>query len=156
VTSARVIGVGNPEAGDDAAGRIVARGLRALVPHDVEVVEVDAAISVLDHLEGADTVIVIDAVCDPSRRRPPGASVRMEAGPDGLAVDLRSSLSSHGIGVAEALGLAAALGPVPRVVVHGIEMAQATVGAGLSPQVAKAISTVRDAVLVELGIGPGH
>lgn len=147
----RVIGCGNPDAGDDAAGLIaVGRAAPALTRLGVEVVEAGAALKVLDLMEGADALVVVDAVRDPSGRRQPGTLVRAEAGPDGLPTDLRSSLSSHGLGLAEAIGLAAALGPVPRVVFHGVEVADVTAGRRLSVPVAEALSQLVQNLLDEV------
>ena len=127
----RVIGCGNPDAGDDAAGILaVARARDALEAiAGVEVVPQAFPLAIVHLLEGAGAVVVVDAIRSPDGRRPPGALVRAEAGPQGLPAEIRSSLSSHGLGVAEAVGLAAALGPVPRVVVLGVE-AGPGVGAG--------------------------
>ena len=36
-----VLGIGNPDRGDDAAGRIVAQRLRGLLPVDIEIIEHD-------------------------------------------------------------------------------------------------------------------
>ena len=149
----RVIGCGNPEAGDDAVGLLAVRALRGRVPPEVEVVEAGPAVRVLDLLEGADTVIVVDAVRAPAGGRAHGTVLRAEAGADGLPAELRGSLSSHGLGLAEALGLAAALGRMPRVVFIGVEAADVTVGRPLSPPVASALPTLVDLVVAEVA-GP--
>jgi hydrogenase maturation protease len=154
VARARVIGCGNRDAGDDAAGLLVAAALRDRVPDGVEVVEAGPASRVLDLLDGVDLAIVIDAVRTPGGERVPGTLVRAEAGPDGLPGSLRSSLSSHGLGVAEAVALAAALGHAPRVVVHGVEVADVGVGSAPSAPVAAALPHVAAAVLADLGV-PG-
>ena len=115
----RIVGCGNPDAGDDAAGLVAVDRARPLVPSDVEVVTAPTALHVLDLLEGADTVLLVDAMRTTAGGRDPGEVVRAESGPDGFPVALRSSLSSHGLGLAEAVGLAAALGPVPQRRVPG-------------------------------------
>ncbi|MGE5225599.1 MAG: hydrogenase maturation protease [Planctomycetaceae bacterium] len=149
---ARVIGCGNPHAGDDAAGLLVAAALRDRVPEGVEVVEAGPASRVLDLLDGVDVAIVVDAVRSPGGERAPGTLVRAEAGPDGLPASLRSSLSSHGLGVAEAVALAAALGRAPRVVVHGVEAADVGVGSPPSAPVAAALPRLQAAVLADLRV----
>ena len=60
----------------------------------------------LDLLEGVDAVVLVDAVRAPSGGREPGAMVRAVGDPDGLPAELRGALSSHGLGIAEAVGLA--------------------------------------------------
>lgn len=150
----RVIGCGNPDAGDDAVGLVAvreARGALAALPA-VEVVEAGPAFRVFDLLEGADAAIVVDAVREPTGARTPGELVRAEGGPGGLPVDLRSSLSSHGLGLAEAVGLAAALGQTPLIVFLGVEAADVTAGHPLSPPVAAALPGLVDRIAAEAGM----
>lgn len=146
----RVIGCGNPEAGDDALGLIVADGLstRLVDVPTVEVLRVGPAVGVLDLLEGVEAVLIVDAVRDAGGAREPGTVVHIEVGPEGFPVELRSSLSSHGLGVAEAVGLAAALGPTPRVEFWGVEVADVTMGRPLSAPIANALPALGRAVEV--------
>lgn len=145
----RIVGCGNPGAGDDAAGLVAVDRARPLVPPDVEVVTAPTALHVLDLLEGTETVLLVDAMRTTGGGRDPGAVVRAESGPDGLPVALRSSLSSHGLGLAEAVGLAAALGPVPRVVFLGVEVGDVRAGRGLSAAVAAALPALVEAIVRE-------
>lgn len=147
----RIVGCGNPGAGDDAAGLLAVDRARALVPPDVEVVTAPTALHVLDLLDGAETVLLVDAMRTTGGGRHPGAVVRAESGPDGFPVALRSSLSSHGLGLAEAVGLAAALGPVPRVVFLGVEVGDVRAGRGLSPAVDAALPALVEAIVREVG-----
>src|SRR5215469_10174685 len=58
----RVIGMGAEDRGDDAAGLLVARLLRVAAPPGVEVHEsAGDAGSLLELIEGADRVILVDA-----------------------------------------------------------------------------------------------
>jgi hydrogenase maturation protease len=113
----RVIGVGAEDRGDDAAGLLVARLLRPAAPPGVEILEsAGDAGSLLTLLEGTDRVVLVDAAL---AGREPGT---VELVPPGAA--LRSpARSTHGLGLAEALSLAEALGILPAVVrlyvVHG-------------------------------------
>jgi hydrogenase maturation protease len=151
VPRVRIVGCGNPEAGDDAAGLVAVELARPLVPTDVEVVTAPTALHVLDLLDGAATVLLVDAMRTTGGARAPGVVVRAESGPGGLPVALRSSLSSHGLGLAEAVGLAAALGPVPRVVFLGVEVGDVRAGRGLSPAVDAALPSLVDAIVREVG-----
>ena len=57
-----VLGIGNPDRGDDAAGRIVAQRLRGLLPVDIEIIEHDGeGTSLLGQLDGAATAFLVDA-----------------------------------------------------------------------------------------------
>lgn len=150
MTPVRVVGVGNPEAGDDAVGLLAVRSARAeLEALEAEVVETGAGLHVVDLLAGADAVVVVDAVRAPAGGRPPGTIVRAEAGPEGLPTEVGSSLSSHGFGVAEAVGLAAALEDAPRVVFLGVEVADVTAGHGLSRAVAGALPELVARIVTE-------
>lgn len=150
MTRVRVVGVGNPEAGDDAVGLLAVRSVRPdLEALGAEVVETGAGLHVVDLLSGARAVVVVDAVRAPSGGRAPGTIVRAEAGPEGLPAEVGSSLSSHGFGVAEAVGLAAALDDAPRVVFLGVEVADVTAGHGLSAAVARALPELAARVVTE-------
>ena len=117
----------------------------------MEVVLAPTALHVLDLLDGAGTVLLVDAMRTTGGGRDPGVVVRAESGPEGLPVALGSSLSSHGLGLAEAVGLAAALGPVPRVVFFGVEVGDVRAGRGLSPAVDAAIPELVEAIVREAG-----
>ena len=151
MTTVRVIGCGNPDAGDDAAGIVaVERARRALaaIP-GVEVLPLVSPLDVVHHLEGADAVVVADAIRTPGGRRPSGTVVRAVVGRDGLPVEVRSSLSSHGFGVVEAFGLASAIGALPRVVVIGVEAEETTAGRPMSDAVLVALARFTDSVVQE-------
>lgn len=147
----RVIGCGNPDAGDDAAGLLAvaeARPELEALP-GVEVVPKASPLEVVHLLDDADAVVVVDAIRTPGRGRDPGTVVRAEAGPDGLPAEIRSSLSSHGLGVAEAIALAAAIGPAPRVTVLGVEAGATAAGESLSEAVRAALPSLRDLLVRE-------
>ena len=151
----RIVGCGNPDAGDDAVGLVAVERARPLVPDDVEVMTAPTALHVLDLLDDTGTVLLVDAMRTAGASRPPGEVVRAESEAGGLPVTLRSSLSSHGLGLAEAVGLAAALGPVPRVVFLGIEVGDVSAGSGLSPAVEAALPSLVEAIVREAGAGTG-
>lgn len=148
VRRVRVVGVGSLGAGDDAAGVLAVRAARTELERlGVEVLEVGAAVHLIDALQGADAVVVVDAVRSPGLR--PGEILRVEAGLEGLPVELRSSLSSHGLGVAEAIALAAALSGPPRIVVLGVQVAETRAGALVSDPVAAALPELQARVLAD-------
>lgn len=144
----RVVGVGSLGAGDDAAGVLAVRAARTELERlGVEVREIAAAVHLLDALQGADAVVVVDAVRAPGLA--PGEIVRLEAGPGGLPVELGDPMSSHGLGVAEAIALAAALSDPPRILVLGVQVAETRAGASVSGPVAAALPELRARVLAE-------
>jgi hydrogenase maturation protease len=130
---------GNPEAGDDALGALVARALlEGPALEGAEVVDLGTRpMALVDHLGGRRALMVVDAV-------------RQEAGPPGRLVDLewrtlrgRGALalasraaSTHGQGFAEALALADALDLLPADVrILGLTIGQAEVGEAIDARV---------------------
>jgi hydrogenase maturation protease len=102
----RVIGIGQPAAGDDGAGIAVVRALRDgyRLPSGVEIHETTDPGRLIDLLDGIRHAILVDALVSDER---PG-TIRCLA-PDQLSRYPRAPFSCHGMGVAEAIGLARAL-----------------------------------------------
>jgi len=132
-----IIGLGTDTGGDDAAGLLVARRLREL---GVEAQDYSGEVlGLLDLWEGADSVILIDAmrsgrpagtVCVFDPRQAPFGS---EAFP----------VSTHGLGLFDALALAEELGRLPRrVVIYGIEGRNFAPCDEISPEVLAAVEDV--------------
>lgn len=142
----RVIGCGNPDAGDDVLGLLVARAVRAHLPDDVEVIQARSPTRVVDLLQDADAVIVVDAIWSPQ----PSEGIRRIDVTDPRAPGFRTSLSSHGLGLVEACALVASVGPLPRVVVLGVDVQDVEMGAPPSPDVAAAVGELVDAVVAEV------
>lgn len=132
-----VIGIGNPQRGDDAAGRAVVEWLRGRLPDAVELAAQDGeAIALLGAFAGAAAVWLVDASAS---GRAPGTLRRFDAAAAPLPEDLHN-FSTHGLGPAQAIELARALGQLPgRCLVHAIEGAEFAPGAGLSSAVAAAV-----------------
>lgn len=151
--SIKVIGIGNPDRGDDAAGRLVASKLRGRLPSDVELLErSEDAATLLDDWEPDDDIIVIDAVRSGS---PPGTVHRLDPA-KGRLPDPTGVTSSHALGLATALELARSLGRLPRsMMVFGIEARAFEIGAEPTSEVVEAAEQVAAAVLdyVSNGIG---
>jgi hydrogenase maturation protease len=143
----RVIGCGNPQAGDDALGILAVRAARERLPEHVDVVEAGVAVRLLDLLDGVDLVVIVDAVRSDDPGIPNGTLVRAEASPSGLPAEIRGSMSSHGVGVADAVGLAAALGPLPPITFLGLEADGMESGRGLSIAVAAALPVLVEAIV---------
>jgi hydrogenase maturation protease len=151
VPRVRVIGCGNPDAGDDAVGLLIvgsARGELETIP-GVEAIGVASPLDVVHLLDDVDAAVVVDAIRTPRAEREPGTVVRFDVRSTGVPAGFRSSLSSHGLGIAETLGLAAALGTAPAVVVVGVEVADTVAGAGLSPAVHDAMPQAARLVVQE-------
>jgi hydrogenase maturation protease len=135
-----VLGIGNPDRGDDAAGRRVAGLLRQMLPDDVEVAEHDGeATTLLARLDGAAAAYLVDAC---SSRAPAGTVHRFDASAAPLPQQV-FGLSTHCFGLAEAIELARALGQLPaQCVVYAIEGECFDVGVPLSSSVSVAVAEV--------------
>ncbi len=135
-----VIGAGNPERGDDAAGREAARRLRKIGLQGAQIAETPGeATALLALMEKASAVFLIDACVSGA---PVGTVRRVDLAQSALP-EAQYGVSSHGFGLAEAIGLASALGTLPRrCVLYAIEGGSFDTGAPLSPAVAEAVGDV--------------
>jgi hydrogenase maturation protease len=109
----RVIGVGSPF-GDDALGLAAARRLAIQAPAGVEVVAADRpGERLLDLFDGCAAVIVIDAAWRPAADSSRATGTVHELDLADAAAASSQPLSSHGLGVAQAIALAGVLGRLP-------------------------------------------
>jgi len=129
-----VVGIGNPDRGDDGVGVVVVRRLRGRVGPDVRLIEMPSDVMrLVDCWSPSDTVVLVDATCSGA---PPGTVRRLDATAAPLPARVFGGSSTHGFGVAEAVELARALGRLPRqLVVYGIEGARFGAETGLSATV---------------------
>jgi hydrogenase maturation protease len=142
-----VIGIGNRERGDDAAGPEVASRLGSLEPAGVQVLERGHALAMLEAWAGAAVAIVVDAACSGA---PAGTVTCFEAHQRPLPTRWLED-STHAFGVGQTIELARALGDLPpRVVVYAIEGRWFEPGKGLSPEVEAAVDEVVGCLLDEL------
>lgn len=119
----RIIGIGSPF-GDDAAGLEAARSLSQSPPPNCEIIAADRpGVSLIEMINGADAAILIDAACSGAT---PGTL--HEFGFDELDRCAAAGLvSSHDLGVANAVELARRLGRAPaRGIILAIEITPTT------------------------------
>ncbi len=136
----RVIGVGNCDRGDDAAGPACIAALHARLANDIELLSCGGEpAALLALLEGSREVYLIDAC---AAGLPAGGIRRWNVARQPLPA--RAGISStHGVGLAEALELARALGVLPRrCVLYAIEGRSYEAGAALSAPVLAAVESV--------------
>jgi len=135
-----LIGAGNPDRGDDAAGPMVVRRLKEIADIACDCVEATGeATAIMALIEGRDQVIIVDACQSAS---PAGTIHRFDAAAGPLPASLNTP-SSHGFGVAAGLELARALGQLPsKVIVFAVEGASFAHGAPLSPAVDESINRI--------------
>lgn len=142
-----VIGIGNPERGDDAVGLIAVRRLKERRPEIPSFEQVGDPLQWFDRVSPNDRVVVVDAVVSGAQ---PGSIHRFDASDRPLPI-LAFRGSTHAMCVAEAVELARTLGRLPAVVVfYGVEGSSFAHGAGLSPPVAGAIDPLVDCLIQEV------
>ena len=136
------VGVGNPHAGDDAVGRLVAdilaqKNITGLVVKQ----SLGEASELIDLFEGYQTVYCCDAVrC----RKNAGQILFFEAHKKPLPVTL-FSLTTHDFGLPQAIELARNIGSLPdKLIVYGITAENFQPSAKLSTPLKKATRTVVD------------
>jgi len=152
-----VIGVGNRDRGDDAAGPIVCDRLRARpgTPPSLRMFVCEG--SILDlalHWDHDDHVVIVDAM-QPGDE--PGRVVTVDATVEPLPIP--GAVSTHEIDVSAAVELARAIGRMPaRLLLIGIEAAQTDWCTPPSPAVEAAIDSVVDLVdeLLAGQVAPGQ
>lgn len=146
--SAVVIGIGNEFRRDDGAGPAVLARLDGRVPAGVRLLASDGEPArLIEAWAGMPLAVIVDAV----RAEPtvPGRLHRLVLHQGGTAG--AGPVSSHGLGLDSAIGLARALGRMPgKLIVHAVEAADFGQGPGLSPGVAAVLNALTDAVLRDL------
>jgi hydrogenase maturation protease len=145
-----VIGIGNRDRGDDAAGCSVVKLLRDTLPPDIELAEHDGDVSALiSRLDGVAAAFLVDACTSGT---PPGTVHRFNVAAAPLP-QATFGLSTHGLGLAAAVELARAIGGLPpQCIVYAIEGSSFEMGAPLSPAVAAAAKDVAVRLRAELAV----
>jgi hydrogenase maturation protease len=144
-----VIGIGNALRHDDCVGLEVARRVRERAATSGIVVREHEgeAIGLLEIWDGADAVVLVDAVHSGAA---PGTIHRIDASSAPVPAQLAGAHSTHAIGIGEAIELARVLERLPRqVIVYGIEGQRFEAGSGLSEAVAAAVAQLADSTLGE-------
>jgi hydrogenase maturation protease len=152
-----VIGIGNRDRGDDAAGPLVCDRLRGQLGPNAAVRTFVCEGSILDlalHWEHDDHVIIVDAMQPDAE---PGRIVTWDATVEPMATP--GAVSTHEIDVSVAVELARAIGRMPaQLFVIGIEAVQTEWASLPSAPVDSAIDAVVDVVIGQLvaGASPDH
>lgn len=139
----QIIGFGNVDRGDDAAGLLVAHRLRDLgIPAKEATGEL---LALMTEWRTDEPLVLVDAAM---ANVPPGEILRFH--PDDLPRHKREfRFSTHGLGVADLVAMAAALGKLPQqVVVLGIAGDQFDVGY----RPGRAVLAAVDALVSELSV----
>lgn len=148
-----VIGIGNEDRGDDAVGHLTARLLASRLPRDVEVLEHNGeATGLLEHLASAEAIYLIDAAVSGTA----AGSIRRFDCRESPLPSGDFAVSTHGLGPAEAIELARALGQLPRhCIVFAIEAAGVDPGEPLTGALRAAAERVAAQIAAELSARSG-
>jgi len=140
---ALVVGVGNRNRGDDGVGPRVVDAVRARLAHVATYLAHGDLSDLVMRWEPEQQVIVVDAMVS---GRPPGSIVEVNAVEEHLPID-SGLLSSHGVGLAEAVELARALDRLPaRLTIFGVEAERFEHLGEIGTNVASAIDEVVDRI----------
>ena len=147
-----VIGIGNPDRGDDAVGVHVARQVAA-ERLDILALEFDDPSEALDAWTAEDTVVLADAISSGGR---PGDIHVVDVRQQRLPAGNWSAGGSHALGLAAVVELARSLDLLPRrLVVVGVEAARFDHGAEMSEAVGAAVPAAAVRVLAMIDDGGG-
>ena len=139
MSTLRILGIGSPS-GDDQAGWLTVDALLAagMQSTTVDIQKLDRpSANLIGLLDNAARVILIDAMQSDA----PVGHIRHFGADDWPAY--RHGLSSHGLGVLDALALARALGSLPsRIDLYGIEIGSANPGEAVASAVRAAAHQV--------------
>ena len=149
-----VVGLGNPDRGDDAAGALVANRLAGKVPPGVTVLSRRGdMLSLIEDWTGIAKLICVDAAAPMGA---PGRIRRLDLADGALPRDAVRA-STHAFGLVEAVELARALEVAPHeIIVYAIEGGCFNTGAVPSQAVLQAADKVTARILSELGGGAAH
>jgi hydrogenase maturation protease len=126
-----VVGIGNPDRGDDALGPTVARRLCGRLSAGVSIRELGGdALALIEDWKGFSAAILVDAVAPIAA---PGRVQRFDLTNNPLPITIAPP-STHALGLAETVELARSLGRLPPfVVAYLVEAEQFEMGSPLSP-----------------------
>ena len=145
----RIFAVGNSFYGDDGIGAAVLDRIRESDAFpDATLMDIHTdALALVDELVAGELNVVIDAA---DMGLNPGDALGFR--PSEVEMKIRSDhLSMHGFGLAEAFGLAAQLGRMPRdVLIVGVQPERIEINQGLTEKVAAAVPEVISIIKAEV------
>ena len=143
-----VLGLGNPDRGDDGIGAAVVAKLEGRLPTGVALrARSGDMLSLIEDWAGFEAVICVDAAAPMGE---PGRIHRIDLARDEIPVGLTVP-SSHAFGLAEAVALARALGCAPAdIVAFAIEGLCFDGGAAMTPHVREASGEAAAQILAEI------
>ena len=144
-----VVGLGNPDRGDDGIGAAVVEAVRGRAPAGVSLATRSGdLLAMLGEWRGLEALVCVDAAASLGA---PGTIHRFDLATAPPPRELAAPTSSHALGLADALAMGAVLGLLPPVViVFAIEGETFAMGAPMSPTVAAAADAAAAVVAGDL------
>lgn len=143
-----VVGLGNPDRGDDGIGVNITRRLIGRLPSDVTIMARSSdMLSLIEDWGSFDALVCVDATAPMGA---PGRIHRIDLATGALPNNI-SPTSSHSLGIADAIALARTLKCAPHdIIVYAIEGCCFSGGAPVTPQVATAAGEVADRIIADV------
>jgi len=144
-----VVGIGNVLLRDEGIGCHVVHALEGISLPDVEIIDGGTCPDVLQLLEGADKLVIVDAVKGGGT---PGQIYRFHL--EDITLEQRPLLSLHDMGLVDSLMLMQLWHPdfigTGEIVIIGVESREINWGLELSPELREKMPQIIDAILSEL------
>ena len=140
-----VVGIGNALLRDEGVGCHVVHALEEIPLPDVEIIDGGTCPDVLQRLEGADKLIIVDAVKGGGM---PGQIYRFHL--EDITVEQKPFLSLHDMNLVDSLMLMQLRHNIGEAVIIGVEPREISWGLELSPELKEKMPQIADAVLSEL------
>jgi hydrogenase maturation protease len=129
-----VVGVGNPDCGDDSVGPLIIQKLEQDGLNEIRLIKVSGETAGLIEIFAENKIVIlVDAIASANQ---PGTIHRFDATGNPLPSEMFSNYSTHSMGVNEAIEMARALENLPeRIIVYGIEGVSFDPGESMCPEV---------------------
>ena len=140
-----VLGIGNVLLKDEGIGCHVAHALAGIPLPDVKIIDGGTCPDVVQFLEGADKLVIVDAVKGGGM---PGQIYRFHL--EDITLEQKPFLSLHDLGLVDSLMLMQLWHKTGEAVVIGVEPRDINWGLELSPELQEKMPQIIDAILAEL------
>ena len=140
-----VVGIGNVLLRDEGIGCHVVHALEGIPLPDVEIIDGGTCPDVLQLLEGADKLVIVDAVKGGGM---PGQIYRFH--PEDITLEQKPLLSLHDTSLIDSLKLMQLWHNIGEAVIIGVEPGELSWGLELSPELQEKMPQIIDAILEEL------
>jgi hydrogenase maturation protease len=140
-----VVGIGNALLRDEGVGCHVVHALEEIPLPDVEIIDGGTCPDVLQRLEGADKLIIVDAVEGGGM---PGQIYRFHL--EDITVEQKPFLSLHDMNLVDSLMLTQLWHNIGEAVIIGVEPGEINWGLELSLELREKMPQIVDAILSEL------